>query len=125
MSYRLTADGVLRLRDGAFIPADESNRDWREYLAWQGTPEPIEPQAGVTPTVSIEQLIDAFTPAEQDKLIANDRVKVLLFKAQGGIPLDSPTLKAAMAMVVSRGLISQQRIDQVFANLRASALHGA
>lgn len=27
-------DMILRVEDEAFIPADERNRDWREYQAW-------------------------------------------------------------------------------------------
>jgi len=34
MRYKLMDNGVTRLSDGAFIPADDRNRDWREYLAW-------------------------------------------------------------------------------------------
>jgi hypothetical protein len=34
-SYKLNAmGGVQRLSDGAFIPEDERNADWRTYLAW-------------------------------------------------------------------------------------------
>lgn len=34
MSYKLAGNGVVRLADGAFIPADQANADWREYQAW-------------------------------------------------------------------------------------------
>ena len=45
MSYKLT-DGGVQL-DGAFIPTDERNADWRKYLDWVAlgnTPEPADPQ---------------------------------------------------------------------------------
>lgn len=33
-NYRLTADGVQRLSDTAFIPATMKNADWRDYQKW-------------------------------------------------------------------------------------------
>lgn len=35
MAYQLSAYGVLRLADSAFIPQDSSNRDWLEFQQWQ------------------------------------------------------------------------------------------
>lgn len=33
--YKLAINGgVIRLADGAFIPADDDNRDWRAYQDW-------------------------------------------------------------------------------------------
>ena len=44
MSYQLTNYGAIkRLEDGALIPADAGNLDYREFLEWQqagNTPEP-------------------------------------------------------------------------------------
>ncbi|EUB87953.1 hypothetical protein [Pseudomonas sp. GM30] len=34
MTYQLTACGVLRVEDAAFIPQDTTNRDWLEYQRW-------------------------------------------------------------------------------------------
>src|SRR5512143_1692574 len=44
--YQLIKVGVLRRLDGANIPADALNKDWREYLVWlaQGNvPDPADP----------------------------------------------------------------------------------
>jgi hypothetical protein len=42
--YKLTqTPSILRLSDGAMIPADAANRDYADFLAWQAggnTPEP-------------------------------------------------------------------------------------
>jgi hypothetical protein len=45
--YQLTTStSIIRLSDGAFIPNDPGNRDYREYLEWLeagNTPEPAPP----------------------------------------------------------------------------------
>lgn len=44
--YKLTAEGVLRNSDGAHVPDDIRNRDWRKYQDWLragNTPDPADP----------------------------------------------------------------------------------
>ena len=46
-TYKLTAygDSIIRIEDRAFIPINEHNRDYLEYLEWLAegnTPEPAD-----------------------------------------------------------------------------------
>lgn len=43
--YKITDGGVIRKADGALIPCNEGNRDWREYQEWLAagnTPDPAQ-----------------------------------------------------------------------------------
>ena len=48
--YKLATGGVIRLSDGAFIPQDEANRDYRAYQEW------IAAGGTAAPEYSLEQL---------------------------------------------------------------------
>ena len=73
MTYQLTAsDLILRTTDGAFIPPDPGNRDYRdylEYLAAGNTPEPAPPLEPA-PILTTEQKLNAagLTVAELKEL---------------------------------------------------------
>lgn len=60
MSYQLTANGTIkRLSDGASIPADEQNGDYREFLRWKAEgnePLPVDPPREPTPLEKIAAL---------------------------------------------------------------------
>jgi hypothetical protein len=62
MTYQLTTgDTILRLTDGAFIPADESNSDYTIYLQWLedgNTPEPA-PEPSAPPLLTPEEKLAA------------------------------------------------------------------
>ena len=52
MAYKCTkTDIIIRVKDGAYIPADPANIDYAAYLTWLAegnTPQPVDP---VVPTV--------------------------------------------------------------------------
>ena len=60
--YQLTTStSIKRLSDGAFIPNDPGNRDYREYLDWLdagNTPEPA-PEPEPAPVLTTEQKLEA------------------------------------------------------------------
>jgi len=67
-TYKLNAmGGVQRLSDGAFIPEDARNADWRAFQAWVAegnTPQP----ADTTPTAQPfdhDAFVNRLTPAEE------------------------------------------------------------
>lgn len=62
MSYKLLTRGVQRLSDGAFIPDDPRNHDWRDYQAWLRTgqiPAPMDalPPSGKDPLTDLQERI--------------------------------------------------------------------
>lgn len=38
--YKYSGDGIFDNENGWFIPTDEGNRHYQEYLAWDGTTDP-------------------------------------------------------------------------------------
>jgi hypothetical protein len=73
MTYQLTTStSIIRLSDGAFIPPDPANRDYREYLDWLdagNTPLPA-PEPEPAPVLTTEQKLNAagLTVAELKEL---------------------------------------------------------
>ena len=66
--YKLTDNtSILRVSDGAFIPADPANSDYQEYLEWVeegNTPE----AADVPPDPTYKELRAAEYPSIVDQL---------------------------------------------------------
>lgn len=58
MKYKLISGGVIL--DGAVIPADQLNADYRKYLEWVeagNTPDPVDPDPVLGTTISPSQQI--------------------------------------------------------------------
>lgn len=86
MTYTLTATSILvRDEDGAYIPSDHGNRDYREYLAWVdegNTPNPyVPPPPPIPQTISDRQF---FQMAAIAGLLTED--EALAAVATGVIP---------------------------------------
>lgn len=68
MAYKLISVGVMRIEDGAFIPPDNANTDWRAYQKWiadGNTPLPQDP-----PPPPTQDEIDATAAKTYGKLAA-------------------------------------------------------
>ena len=76
--YKLTNDGIItKVEPGKLIsfPADERNRDYRQYLAWLAegnTPEPADPE----PVTKQEPTVDEKLRALQDALVSKGVIAV-------------------------------------------------
>ena len=81
--YKLNSQGVLRLVDCAFIPADTANGDYSAYIAWLAegnTPEPANP---IAPKEAIKAQIASL---EQAQLMPRaTREFMLLFVEQNNL----------------------------------------
>lgn len=80
MAYKLTNSAfIVRIEDGAFIPADPANSDYATYLAWVAegnTPQPTDPVVPVVPaSVTMRQarlaLLQAGLLTQVNTAIAN------------------------------------------------------
>jgi RNA polymerase-interacting CarD/CdnL/TRCF family regulator len=87
--YKLLSDNaaIRRLTDGACIPPDHANRDYREYLEWLSkgnTPEPA-----YTPEELAEKQ-RAEDAAAQEKLIVEKMRELAIseLKKEGKLPAD-------------------------------------
>lgn len=111
MTYTLTnAQSVIRDTDGACIPFDEGNADYREYLAW--TEEGNEPNPYAAPTPPVPSSVPLWAVrvvlAERNLLdqanaaiAASDNTAIKVIWEYGNfVDRDSPAL-AALAEALS------------------------
>lgn len=101
-NYTLTNDGgVVRASDGAYIPADTGNRDWRDFLAWKdagGTPAAAPVPAAPVPSCQLWQLQAVMTADQwtqvQAAIAAMNNPTLTAFFQHGTnmIPANSTTL---------------------------------
>lgn len=86
--YQLTTtSSIVRLADGAIIPADQGNADYRSYLAWVAAGN--TPAAAPAPVRDIpaEQLalLDAYTAVELRNITPAGAVRLAQWAAAGNV----------------------------------------
>ena len=84
-TYALSETGVVRGSDGAHIPEDEGNADWRAFLEWQAsgkTASPYQPppSAPQPETVSWMDFVGLFAPAELMAIATSTDPSVAVFR---------------------------------------------
>jgi hypothetical protein len=124
MAYRLTkSDLVVRLADGAVIPADPQNRDRAAFEAWLtegGVPEPFEEPVVPPPRVlTVLQFRDRLTAEEELGITAagmtSPAVRVWLDRlaAAQEINLDDPRTVAGLQQMEAAGLLAPGRGTEI------------
>jgi hypothetical protein len=104
--YQLTqTTGVLRLTDGALVPADNGNRDWIAYQAWLAAgnapePAPAVPSAPiVVSAASLRRALAAkgWLVDVRAAVAGADPLTQELWMAASVFPIDDPMVAAVAA----------------------------
>jgi len=135
MTYQLTTStSIKRLSDGAFIPNDPGNRDYREYLDWidaGNTPEPAP--APPPPPPSYTAFWDALLASTVYASIRTQSMAslpmntlatefiALLGDAKAGRPNEA-AIQASMSAVFSTGTFTEADAAEFTAALAAGLL---
>lgn len=124
--YQLTETSLIkRAADGALIPPDEANVDWREYLSWLAegnTPEPAAVLTITVPsTVTMRQAQLALLAADKlDQVTAliaeSPRAVQIAWSTAGTVERSNPLISS---LSESLGLTNQD-LDNLF--IQASQL---
>ncbi len=121
---------VTRISDGAYIPANEGNRDYVDYLAWVSegnTPEPADPPPAVYPRLSVRDFLALFTPEEKLAVKAatrvNDTVSLVYDEMMVSqyISAEDPAVEQGLQVYEAAGLITAARKAEVLAAMQPTA----
>lgn len=129
MAYKLLAGGGVCRDDGACIPEDERNADWRDYQAWLAagnTPEPApspEPARRFIDPASIVSRLPPYAAAVKAAVEGNAAVWMFWQRLVGRTsPIDmaSPDFTAAWSLLEQ--VIGKPAADELLAAVRAEAV---
>ena len=135
MTYQLTSgETILRLSDGAHIPQDPGNRDYREYLDWLeegNTPLPAPPPPPPAPDyftfwesllqTSAYQLIRTQSASSLLMNTAATEFIALIGDAKMGRPIE-PAIQLSILTVLSAGTFTEAELLEFQAALVAGHL---
>jgi len=135
--YQLTTGtSIIRLYDGAFIPSDPGNRDYREYQAWLeagNTPEPAPapppPPPGYTAfwdALLASTVYGSIRTQSMASLPMNTLATefiALLGDAKAGRPNEA-AIQASMSAVFATGTFAESDVEEFTAALAAGHLDG-
>ena len=115
-------DGMIVKDDLLFIPMDENNRHYQEYLEWQANNPPIEEYIPIIPTKTVFTSLefrDLFTINEQLSIRESQLVDMevglaydMMLSAQS-IDISDPRTIQGMDLLVTKGLITNERRNEI------------
>lgn len=115
-------DGMIVKDDHLFIPIDEGNRHYKEYLKWQEKNPPIEEYVEIIPPKTMFTSLefrDLFTINEQLSIRESQLVDMevglvydMMLSAQNIDISDQRTIQG-MDLLVVKGLITNERRNEI------------
>ena len=129
MSYTLGSNGyVTRTEDGAAIPPDSANADYREYLSWvaAGNTASAHVQASLRQIASLsfrkrfpsQEMAAITVAAAQYSAAGHPELQILIdnLSAARFVDLDAGETQAGVASLLGLNLITQGTADALLAN---------